>query len=538
MNKFLKRLFPIGTLALTLLLGIVSPIKATVSSETDRVSYTCNGTTTAYNYTFKIYEDDDVSVTRKLTSTGAETALVINTDYTVSGAGGASGTVTLSAGSKCPSGYTLHLIRNVELTQETDYVEGATFPADSHEDALDKLTMEIQQQKSRANRAIKFPLTDNTDQVLGTASDRINKALGFDASGNLVLLGTSGTGSYSTFLTQENTFSEKQTFSKGIVSPFYNSNYTAAGTDTYTVTITGFTAYTTGDTYFITFTNANTIAAPTLNITSIGAKTLKKEGGVALVAGDIPVGHEGILRYNGTDIILLNPAIPAQFMSTTAAGTDTYTGTVSPAITAYVTGLHYFITFTNANTSATPTINLNSLGAKTIKLPGGVALLPSSIPANHPAIFKYDGTDMILLNPAKTPLISFSVNKGGVDQTTILTATPTKVTWPTVGWDVGSTFASDKWTPGKLGRYHSTVHLSSTTFGGSQMLIYIYKNGASYKEDIVYSNASIQTLTHDVDLDVDTITDYFEVYVTHNLGSNGTLSGLATRTWWQGHEVR
>ena len=136
------------------------------------------------------------------------------------------------------------------------------------------------------------------------------------------------------------------------------------------------------------------------------------------------------------------------------------------------------------------------------------------------------------------PLISFSVNKGGVDQTAIVTATPTKVTWPTEEWDVGSTFASDKWIPGKLGRYHSIVHLYSTTFGSPQMLISIYKNGVSYKEDVIYSNASIQTLPFNVDLDVDTITDYFEVYVTHNLGSNATLSGLATRTWWQGHEVR
>ena len=89
------------------------------------------------------------------------------------------------------------------------------------------------------------------------------------------------------------------------------SNYTAAGTDTYTVSITEVTAYSAGDTYFIKFTNANTAIAPTLNISTLGAKTIKKEGGVALIAGDIPAGHAGILFYNGIDFILLNPAIPS-----------------------------------------------------------------------------------------------------------------------------------------------------------------------------------------------------------------------------------
>lgn len=75
--------------------------------------------------------------------------------------------------------------------------------------------------------------------------------------------------------------------------------HTAAGTDTYT--IAGLT-FVSGVDYRVTFTNANATTAPTLN-----AVTIKKEGGVALVAGDIPAGHAGVLRYNGTDLILGNP---------------------------------------------------------------------------------------------------------------------------------------------------------------------------------------------------------------------------------------
>jgi hypothetical protein len=85
-------------------------------------------------------------------------------------------------------------------------------------------------------------------------------------------------------------------------------------------------------------------------------------------------------------------------ISATAAGTDTYTANLDPAITAYTSGAYYLITFTNANTAVAPTINLNSLGAKTIKLNGGGALIAGSLIAGHKSLLKYDGTDMILMN--------------------------------------------------------------------------------------------------------------------------------------------
>ena len=84
------------------------------------------------------------------------------------------------------------------------------------------------------------------------------------------------------------------------------------------------------------------------------------------------------------------------------SGTNTYTGTLSPAPAAYVTNMLYFLVFTNAATTTTPTINLNSLGAKNIKDAEGNALLLNDIPAGHRGILVYDGTDMRLLN-VRTP---------------------------------------------------------------------------------------------------------------------------------------
>ena len=52
--------------------------------------------------------------------------------------------------------------RKVELTQSTDYASGDAFPADSHEDALDKLTLLVQQMQEQLDRAWTYPETYST----------------------------------------------------------------------------------------------------------------------------------------------------------------------------------------------------------------------------------------------------------------------------------------------------------------------------------------------------------------------------------------
>lgn len=79
-------------------------------------------------------------------------------------------------------------------------------------------------------------------------------------------------------------------------------------------------------------------------------------------------------------------------ISATASGTDTYTATISPAITAYATSQRFFIKFTNANTGAA-TLNLNSLGAKSLVKNGSTALSAGDIAAGAILIVAYDGTN-------------------------------------------------------------------------------------------------------------------------------------------------
>jgi hypothetical protein len=62
--------------------------------------------------------------------------------------------VTLTA--PLPVGQLLTVLRSVPATQEADYVPGDAFPAESHEEALDKLTMLVQQFGEVASRALQL----------------------------------------------------------------------------------------------------------------------------------------------------------------------------------------------------------------------------------------------------------------------------------------------------------------------------------------------------------------------------------------------
>ncbi len=78
----------------------------------------------------------------------------------------------------------------------------------------------------------------------------------------------------------------------------------ATGTDAYSVTNTPpILAYAAGNTFSVYFTNANT-AVSTINVDSLGAKSIKKNGSVALIAGDILAGKIYTLIYDGTNFQL------------------------------------------------------------------------------------------------------------------------------------------------------------------------------------------------------------------------------------------
>jgi hypothetical protein len=114
-----------------------------VSSSTSTISYAGNGSTsTAYTVPFNFYDAADLKV-YSVDASGNSTLLTITTNYTVSGGGGSTGSVTTTAA--IPSTRTVLIQRVVPYTQLTSFTTGDRLPANSIETALDKLTMETQQ---------------------------------------------------------------------------------------------------------------------------------------------------------------------------------------------------------------------------------------------------------------------------------------------------------------------------------------------------------------------------------------------------------
>jgi hypothetical protein len=165
----------------------------TISSTTVKNSYSGNSSTTVFAYTFKIFADSDIQVIIR-SSTGTETTKTITTHYTVSGAGDANGgSVTFLTAPV--TGETVVLIRNVPQTQAIDYIANDPFPAETHEEGLDRATMTIQQMQEEINRSIKLSKTNTMTSTEFTvaAADRANKILAFDSTGEISVTQELGT---------------------------------------------------------------------------------------------------------------------------------------------------------------------------------------------------------------------------------------------------------------------------------------------------------------------------------------------------------
>tara|TARA_R110002012_G_scaffold22215_6_gene77204 strand:+ start:6617 stop:9946 length:3330 start_codon:yes stop_codon:yes gene_type:complete len=157
----------------------------TVTSTNQKVSFSGNGSTTVFAYNFKIFAETDLLVILR-SSTGTETTQNLTSNYTVSGVGVTSGG-NVTMGTAPASGTTLVIQRVQPQLQGLDLVPNDPFPAQSMEDALDKLVFNVQTLNEEVGRAIKASTTNTIadSEFTVSATDRANKLFSFDSSGNL-----------------------------------------------------------------------------------------------------------------------------------------------------------------------------------------------------------------------------------------------------------------------------------------------------------------------------------------------------------------
>jgi len=131
----------------------------TVSAQNSYISYTGNGSTSAYSWPYKLFAAGDLKVYTVVISTGVETLQTSGGagtyDYTISVNADYSG-ATITLNNNLPTTHKVFLTRVQALEQATDYIEGDAFPAETHEQTLDKIVLQLQQHEEQLKRSLKF----------------------------------------------------------------------------------------------------------------------------------------------------------------------------------------------------------------------------------------------------------------------------------------------------------------------------------------------------------------------------------------------
>ena len=155
---------------------------------------------------------------------------------------------------------------------------------------------------------------------------------------------------------------------------------------------------------------ANTVISATVfnALTSdlaTGLSTAITKDGQTTITNNIPFGSNKITGL-GSGTAAADAANLGQVQSTvakliTVTGTDTITGSMSPQLTAYAAGQLFYFVANAANTSAV-TLNIDSLGAKSITRDGSSALAAGDINSGEVVVVIYDGTRFQMINAANS----------------------------------------------------------------------------------------------------------------------------------------
>lgn len=163
----------------------------TVSSTTNRVSASGNGSTTAFAFGYPYRAASDLRVILKDNTTLVETLQTINTDYTLVGVPNAntggfdSGTVTFVTAPA--SGKTVIVNRAVPLTSSYDPTAGGADTAPSREGAIDRLTLQVQMLREMLARV---PILPEGNLLTDLQLPNVRSSL----AGNLLAINATGDG--------------------------------------------------------------------------------------------------------------------------------------------------------------------------------------------------------------------------------------------------------------------------------------------------------------------------------------------------------
>lgn len=130
-----------------------------VSNNVFKNRYVWDGSQTNFPISFPFLDNSHIQVWYAQPGQPDTDAVILGKEnYTITGAGNSAGGV-LTRTTAWAVGATIAIVRNVPITQLHQYTQYDNFPAESHEDALAKLTMICQQLDEICSRAMTVPVT-------------------------------------------------------------------------------------------------------------------------------------------------------------------------------------------------------------------------------------------------------------------------------------------------------------------------------------------------------------------------------------------
>lgn len=163
----------------------------TIGTSTSRVSFACDGVTKVFPVPLQAYAAADFTVilTAPVSAGGGEATLTLNSDYSLATSGTlapTAWTLTTLAAAAYLTGYTLQVLIDPDVTQQTQFVQGQPFPSLAVQTAFDRITQMVLRLQDEVSRTIRAPDGDvNPLMLLPVTSQRLNQTLITDGNGNI-----------------------------------------------------------------------------------------------------------------------------------------------------------------------------------------------------------------------------------------------------------------------------------------------------------------------------------------------------------------
>lgn len=342
----------------------------TISSNTRQAGpFTGTGSASTFAFSFKVFSEADLVVIKTTTATGTDSTLTITTDYTVSlnenQNTSPGGSITLVAGNLA-SGNKLTITSDIDNQQPIDLTNQGGFYPSVINDALDRVTIQVQQVDNAVERSVKFPISDGVsgDILLPNIDVRKGTVLAFNESTGLP---EAGPDIASTNTVAGNTGAINTV--AGQISPINNVS-TVAGISGDVLTVANIdsdiTTLATNDTNVTTCaTNISAINAAPTHATNAAASATAAATSESNAASSASAASTSATAAAGSATTAASEATDAATSATAAAGSATSASTSATTATTQATTATTQATAASTSATNAATSETNAASSET-----------------------------------------------------------------------------------------------------------------------------------------------------------------------------